>query len=102
MAADGRLHTKILIQKAIVLIYCWANDFSSKQTTTMLDTYGSAYFRLFDLNGPKFLDVDNGTITDWRNYLREVCLRALNSAPQMGGRFYMRDRQVSSLRQAKV
>ena len=28
-----------------------------------------------------FIDVDDATITDWRNYLREVCLCALNDAP---------------------
>ena len=47
LAADGRSHTKISIQKAIVLIYCWVNDFSSKQTTAMLDTYGLHYRRQY-------------------------------------------------------
>lgn len=40
MAADGRSHTKISIQIAIILIYCRANDFSSKQTILMLNSYG--------------------------------------------------------------
>ena len=40
MAADRRSHTKISIQIAIILIYCRANDFSSKQTILMLNSYG--------------------------------------------------------------
>lgn len=30
-------------------------------------------------------DVDDHTLIDWRNFLREICLRALNSAPPLGG-----------------
>ena len=40
VTAYGRSHTKISIQKALVLISCWSRDLNSKQTTEMLDTYG--------------------------------------------------------------
>ena len=37
----------------------------------------------FFVNGcSKFIDVYDGTVVGWRNYLREVCIRALNAAPE--------------------
>lgn len=44
---DARSHTKISIQKALVIIFCWAKDLSLKQTKQMLDVYGVVVIWIF-------------------------------------------------------
>lgn len=81
----GKSQTKMSIQKALVILHCWARDLSLKQTREMIDTYGffaiiSYFQKIF-----AFQDVEDHTLVDWRNFIREVCLRALQNAPAMGG-----------------
>lgn len=68
----GTSHTKLQIRIAILIIYCWAKDLPLKHTK--------------DLMGNLIAD-RNETFVDWRNYMREVCLKALRdpNLPKMGG-----------------
>lgn len=36
----GKSHTKMSIQKALVIVYCWSRNMSLTQTKQMLDSYG--------------------------------------------------------------
>lgn len=47
VSAGGKSHTKLSIQKALVIIYCWVSDMSLKQTRKMLDQYGNLILLVF-------------------------------------------------------
>lgn len=68
----GTSHTKLQIRIALLIMYCWAKDLSLKLTK--------------DLMG-NLIANRNETLVDWRNYMREVCLKALRDPDllKMGG-----------------
>lgn len=68
-SALRKSQTKISIKASLTIVYLWANKLSLIQSKGLIGD----------------LVLNAGTLVDWRNYVREICFRALNDAPQMGG-----------------